>query len=69
MPRKMRIGAGDRCGELVARERYGSASEARIEALRAAIIEGEQSGVSTPFDIEAFIARKRQKRGRGAAAT
>lgn len=33
--------------------------EARLEALRAALIEGEQSGLSTPFDFESFIARKR----------
>jgi antitoxin ParD1/3/4 len=33
--------------------------EAKLEALRAALIEGEQSGPSTPFDFEAFIARKR----------
>ena len=33
--------------------------EARLAALRAALVEGEQSGLSTPFDFEAFIARKR----------
>jgi antitoxin ParD1/3/4 len=33
--------------------------ETRLEALRSALIEGEQSGLSTPFDFEAFIARKR----------
>lgn len=33
--------------------------EAKLSALRAALIEGEQSGPSTPFDFEAFIARKR----------
>lgn len=33
--------------------------EARLAALRAALIEGEESGKSTPFDFEAFIARKR----------
>jgi antitoxin ParD1/3/4 len=56
----------------VGKGRYGSASdvvraalrlleeqEARLEALRAALIEGEQSGASTPFDFEAFIERKR----------
>ena len=33
--------------------------EAKLAALRAALIEGEQSGASTPFDFEAFVARKR----------
>jgi antitoxin ParD1/3/4 len=32
--------------------------EAQLDALRAALIEGEESGASTPFDLEAFIARK-----------
>jgi antitoxin ParD1/3/4 len=56
----------------VGQARYSSASdvvraglpllekqEAKLTALRAALIEGEQSGPSTPFDFEAFIARKR----------
>jgi antitoxin ParD1/3/4 len=56
--------------------RYGSASdvvraglrlleerEARLASLRAALVAGEESGPSTPFDIEAFIARKKSGRG------
>lgn len=52
--------------------RYGSASdvvraglrlleenEARLHALRLALIAGEESGPSTPFDFDALIARKR----------
>ena len=37
--------------------------ELKVEALRAALVAGEKSGASTPFDLEAFIIRKRQKRG------
>jgi antitoxin ParD1/3/4 len=60
----------------VAEGRYGSASdvvraglrlleeqETRLAALRAALIEGEESGSATPFDMEAFIARKRAENG------
>jgi len=36
--------------------------EVALAALRAALIEGEQSGPSTPFDFEAFISRKRFSR-------
>jgi antitoxin ParD1/3/4 len=36
--------------------------EARMSALRSALIEGEKSGPSTPFDFEAFIARKRKQK-------
>ena len=58
--------------ERVASGRYNSASdviraglrlleehEARVEALREALIEGEQSGSASPFDFDAFIARKK----------
>lgn len=61
----------------IAGGRYGSASdvvraglrlleaeETRLAALRAALIEGEESGASTPFDIEAFLASKRGPKGR-----
>ena len=54
----------------LAEGRYGSASEVvraglrlleehevKLEALRAALIEGEQSGPPQPFDREAFFAR------------
>jgi antitoxin ParD1/3/4 len=33
--------------------------ELKVEALRAALIEGEESGPSTAFDFDAFIERKK----------
>ena len=57
----------------VANGRYGSPSdvvqaglrlleeyEMKVEALRAALIEGERSGASGPLDVEAFLERKRK---------
>ena len=35
--------------------------EAKLEALRAALIEGEESGLAVPFDYDAFVARKRAR--------
>lgn len=63
----------------VAKGRYASASEviraslrlmeereAHLEALRTALVEGEQSGSATPFDFDDFLARRRARRAEGA---
>mgnify|MGYP001413297338 CR=1 FL=1 len=63
-------------GSRVADGRYGSASEvvraglrlleeheARLDAIRAALIEGENSGPPEPFDFEEFLKEMREKYG------
>lgn len=39
------------------------AEEARLEALRSALVEGEESGPSSAFDFDEFLAAKRRVRG------
>jgi antitoxin ParD1/3/4 len=36
--------------------------DAKLAALRAALVEGEQSGPATPFDFDAFIEQKHRSR-------
>ena len=39
--------------------------EAQLRALREALVVGERSGTSTPFDFDAFLGRKRAEESRG----
>jgi antitoxin ParD1/3/4 len=55
---------GDEGEAMRAGVRLSEEQEAKLTALQAAVIEGEQSGPSTPFDFDAFIARKRAQRRR-----
>jgi Arc/MetJ-type ribon-helix-helix transcriptional regulator len=42
--------------------------EEKLSKLRAALIEGEKSGVSQPFDFDVFIAIKRRELQQGSGA-
>ena len=53
---RCRSASGGAYGIAVARGR-----ETRLRALRQALIAGEQSGESTPFDFDQFIANKRAR--------
>ena len=55
-PRKARASDVVRAGLRLLEER-----EVKLAALRAALAQGEASGPSTPFDFEAFIARRRDE--------
>ena len=46
------------------REPIDEEYQRKLEALRAAIIEGELSGPSQPFDFDAFIAERRAEHAR-----
>lgn len=61
-----RIAAGryDSTSEMVrAGLRLLEEQEMKVEALRTALIAGEESGSATAFDIDAFVERKKQQRG------
>ena len=45
----------------MAMTRSSEENRRKIEALREALIEGEQSGAAGAFDVEAFIERKRSR--------
>lgn len=46
------------------REPIDDEYQRKVEALRAALIEGERSGPSKPFDFDAFIATRRAEHAR-----
>ncbi len=56
MSRETSFSIGEHFGDPVEEQKM------KLAATRAALIEGEQSGPSTPFNFEAFIERKRAAR-------
>lgn len=49
---------------LGAESRSMGEEETRLAGLRAALVEGEESGPATPFNMDDFIAEKRRDGGR-----
>ncbi len=52
---------GPKTGHSVEPPNADEGRAAAIDALRLALVEGEQSGPSAPFDFDAFVARMRAR--------
>ncbi len=59
MPRNTSVSLGDHFVGFINERVELEDHEPKVEALREALIEGEQSGPATPFDFDAFVTRKK----------